>query len=82
MNGVLQCLSHTRLVRNYYLRNEQGEKEYRKYVNPYNNRGTKGEISVCMDQLMELLWCGRYRYITPVFMKNALEKYKREEFKG
>ncbi|GAU92856.1 hypothetical protein RvY_04882 [Ramazzottius varieornatus] len=82
MSGVLQCLSHTKLIRSFYLRNAQGEKMYRQKVNPNNNRGTKGLISVYMDLLMELLWSGRYRWISPVFMKDALTHYKREDFYG
>ena len=71
MSSILQCLAHTKAIREYY---KTGR--FKEDINFENPKGTKGRISVFMAELMHRLWHGGYRYFAPKFMKYYLAQEK------
>eukprot|EP01065_Artemidia_motanka_P040811 TRINITY_DN518_c0_g2_i1.p1 TRINITY_DN518_c0_g2~~TRINITY_DN518_c0_g2_i1.p1 ORF type:complete len:2026 (+),score=546.13 TRINITY_DN518_c0_g2_i1:130-6207(+) len=77
MNSALQCLSHCRLLRDYFL-----HQEYRYHCNTSNNvMGQQGRVAVVFAQLMERLHCAREPWITPRAFKGFMAKTW-QQFRG
>ena len=64
MSSVLQCLSNTVEIRDYFL----GE-FYKRDINLVNPLGHKGVLAECFSACLSSLWRGGSTYITPVRLK-------------
>ena len=57
MNSVVQCLSNTRELRDYFI-----EGRYLADINTTNPLGFKGELAKCYSGIIRKLWSGEYEY--------------------
>ena len=57
MNSVVQCLSNTRELRDYFI-----EGRYLADINTTNPLGLKGELAKCFSGIIRKLWLGEYEY--------------------
>ena len=57
MNSVVQCLSNTRELRDYFI-----EGRYLADINTTNPLGFKGELAKCFSGIIRKLWSGEYEY--------------------
>ena len=64
MSSVLQCLSNTVEIRDYFL----GE-FYKRDINLVNPLGHKGILAECFSACLRSLWSGDSAYITPLRLK-------------
>ena len=60
MSSVLQCLSNTLEVRDFFL----GGK-YRNDINKDNPLGCQGQLAECFNTMIDKLWSGKMEYISP-----------------
>ena len=70
MSSVLQSLSNTVEVRDFFL----GE-EYKKDVNVSNPLGCKGKMAECFSEVVNSLWYGGRQYFYPRKLKVSIFKY-------
>eukprot|EP01060_Flectonema_neradi_P038129 TRINITY_DN791_c1_g1_i1.p1 TRINITY_DN791_c1_g1~~TRINITY_DN791_c1_g1_i1.p1 ORF type:complete len:607 (+),score=84.63 TRINITY_DN791_c1_g1_i1:344-2164(+) len=66
MNSALQCLSHTKLLREYFTRDH-----YVHHLNSNNPIAFGGEIASVFAQLMKNLWAGN-SYVIPTVFRRTL----------
>ena len=69
MNSVVQCLSNTRELRDYFI-----EGRYLADINTTNPLGFKGELAKCFSGIIRKLWLGEYEYFPPVKLKQVINK--------
>ena len=67
MNSVVQCLSNTRELRDYFI-----EGRYLADINTTNPLGFKGELAKCFSGIIRKLWSGEYEYFPPVKLKQVI----------
>ena len=67
MNSVVQCLSNTRGLRDYFI-----EGHYLADINKVNPLGFKGELAKCFSMIIRKLWSGEYEYFSAVKLKNVI----------
>uniref|UniRef100_A0A4W3JQ38 Ubiquitin carboxyl-terminal hydrolase 8 n=1 Tax=Callorhinchus milii TaxID=7868 RepID=A0A4W3JQ38_CALMI len=60
MNSILQCLSNTPSLAEYFIKNY-----YLQDINRANILGHKGEVAEEFGVVMKSLWSGQYKYISP-----------------
>lgn len=65
MNSVVQCLSNSISLTDYLV---QGG--FRKHIN--RSGRTQGRIVEELAAVLEALWCGRYKFISPVHLKQTI----------
>ena len=58
MNSALQCLSNTRLLRDYFLK-----EEFLYDINPKAPMGAGGELTVEFARLLSAMWDGTHKYV-------------------
>lgn len=76
LNSAVQCLSHSPLLRLYFLSNR-----YRSDINVNNPLGSGGKLAKEFANLFYSLWETNVLYITPTRFKRALDKIK-PQFSG
>lgn len=69
MSSALQCLSHTRLLVEYF-KNEA----YLKDINLRNRDGTNGKLAVAFGELLRVLWTSEKKRFSPNEFKRILAK--------
>ena len=75
MNSVLQCLSNTPELRDYFVSGR-----YLANINSENPLGFEGKLAKCFCRILRQLWSGEYEYFSP---KKLLEIVaKRSEYFG
>ncbi|KAJ9438811.1 putative ubiquitin carboxyl-terminal hydrolase 11 [Diplonema papillatum] len=74
MAAALQCLSHTRLLREYFLNHA----DYAFEINTKSTWGMGGKLAVAYAELMENLWCTSERVIAPRRFRNVFGQYRPE----
>jgi hypothetical protein len=70
MNSVLQCLSHTQGLTEYFL-----QKSYESDVNYDNSDGSGGDVMKSYGDLINKLWDGGDKSLKPTDFKNSLSKH-------
>lgn len=65
MNSVLQCLSNTPQLRDYFVSGR-----YLANINADNPLGFEGKLAKCFSVILRKLWSGEYKYFSP---KNLME---------
>uniref|UniRef100_H3BG05 Ubiquitin carboxyl-terminal hydrolase 8 n=1 Tax=Latimeria chalumnae TaxID=7897 RepID=H3BG05_LATCH len=76
MNSVLQCLSNTPHLAEYFIRNY-----YQEDINRANILGHKGEVAEEFGVIMKALWAGQYRYLSPRDFKITIGRIN-DQFAG
>ncbi|XP_071942708.1 ubiquitin carboxyl-terminal hydrolase 8-like [Antedon mediterranea] len=70
MNSVVQCLSNTKYLTDYFVGNiYQGD------INRQNVLGRKGEVAEDYAVVIRALWSGQYRAVSPRDLSNTVIKY-------
>ncbi|TYZ59898.1 hypothetical protein PybrP1_009211 [[Pythium] brassicae (nom. inval.)] len=69
MSSALQCLSHTRLLVEYF-KNEA----YLKDINLRNRDGTNGKLAVAFGELLRVLWTSEKKRFAPNEFKRVLAR--------
>ncbi|XP_072421519.1 ubiquitin carboxyl-terminal hydrolase 8 isoform X1 [Chiloscyllium punctatum] len=69
MNSILQCLSNTPHLAEYFNKNF-----YQQDINRSNILGHKGEVAEEFGVIMKSLWSGQYKYISPRDFKGRIGK--------
>ena len=67
MNSVLQCLSNTQLVRDYFVNGR-----HLADINKSNPLGFKGELAKSFSFLIRKLWSGEYEYYAPKKLRSVI----------
>uniref|UniRef100_A0A0K2TUS0 Ubiquitin carboxyl-terminal hydrolase n=1 Tax=Lepeophtheirus salmonis TaxID=72036 RepID=A0A0K2TUS0_LEPSM len=68
MNSILQCISNFTVMAKYFLEN--------KYLNDLNKKSdTKGDIAREYSALLQQMWSGNVKSISPSDMKRVIGKY-------
>ena len=67
MNSVIQCLSNTAAVRDYFI-----EGHYLADLNRSNPLGFQGELAKCFSGIIRKLWSGEYDYFYPRKLKKVI----------
>lgn len=70
MSSALQCLSHTRLLVEYF-KNEA----YLRDINLRNRDGTNGKLAVAFGELLRVLWTSEKKRFAPNEFKRVLAKF-------
>lgn len=70
MSSALQCLSHTRLLVEYF-KNEA----YLRDINIRNRDGTNGKLAVAFGELLRVLWTSDKKRFAPNEFKRVLAKF-------
>uniref|UniRef100_K3WLF0 Ubiquitin carboxyl-terminal hydrolase n=1 Tax=Globisporangium ultimum (strain ATCC 200006 / CBS 805.95 / DAOM BR144) TaxID=431595 RepID=K3WLF0_GLOUD len=70
MSSALQCLSHTRLLVEYF-KNEA----YLRDINLRNRDGTNGKLAVAFGELLRVLWTSDKKRFAPNEFKRVLAKF-------
>ncbi|CAD5117909.1 DgyrCDS6654 [Dimorphilus gyrociliatus] len=70
MNSTIQCLSFTVQLTNYFI-----SKQYENDINLHNKLGTGGEIANEYAHLIQNLWSGHNRSITPIDFREVIIKH-------
>jgi ubiquitin carboxyl-terminal hydrolase 6/32 len=73
MSSALQCLSHTRLLCEYFQGNA-----YLRDINLVNRDGTEGRLAIAFGQLVCTLWSSHKSRFAPSDFKAVLSKYNRQ----
>ena len=81
MNSMLQCLSHTRPLTDYFLRDEEGEPFYVRQINEKNPLGSGGDLARAYASFIRDAWSGSYSTVTPSALKRAVSGWK-SQFSG
>ncbi|XP_015784406.1 ubiquitin carboxyl-terminal hydrolase 19 [Tetranychus urticae] len=76
MNAVLQCLSNTQELRDYFMENH-----FKEDLNEKNVFGTGGQLAVSFAVLMKHLWSGAHPSYSPSKLKSLLSD-KLSQFSG
>ncbi|XP_017297008.1 ubiquitin carboxyl-terminal hydrolase 8 [Kryptolebias marmoratus] len=76
MNSILQCLCNTPGMSDYFNNNY-----YLEDINRSNILGHKGEVAEEFAVIIQSLWAGQYKYISPRDFKNTIGKIN-EQFAG
>lgn len=69
MSSALQCLSHTRLLVEFF-KNEA----YLRDINLHNRDGTNGKLAVAFGELLRVLWTSEKKRFSPNEFKRVLAK--------
>ncbi|XP_065176067.1 ubiquitin carboxyl-terminal hydrolase 19-like, partial [Sycon ciliatum] len=69
LNSILQCLSHTRELRHYFIANE-----FTKDVSVGNPLGYNGHLASAYAKLLAQLWSGEDQSVTPFLLQKILAK--------
>lgn len=77
INTPLQCLSHTPLLKDYFL-----SKAYLRDVNTTNKMGSQGRVAHLYAQLLSELWAASRKCVNPRSFKDALAKLSDGQFAG
>ena len=67
MNSVIQCLSNTSELRNYFI-----DGRYLADINKINPLGFNGELAKCFSQVVRKLWSGEYQSFQPKKLKSII----------
>ena len=67
MNSVLQCLSNTQVVRDYFVNGR-----HLADINRDNPLGFKGELAKAFSFLIRKLWSGEYEYFAPKKLRSVI----------
>merc|ERR1711977_706034 len=70
MNSALQCLSHTRLLWDYFLNHD-----FQFDVNMTAKYGMAGHLAVSFFELLQELWLSRNRVCAPRGFKDTLGQF-------
>ena len=81
MNSMLQCLSHTRPLTDYFLRDQEGEPFYLRQINEKNPLGSGGDLARAYASFIRDAWSGSYSTVTPSALKRAVSGWK-SQFSG
>jgi len=76
MNSVIQCLSNTTPLRDYFL-----VREFQKDLNQDNPLGYGGKLAISFAILMRILWSGKARSHAPMKLKHLVAQ-KASQFAG
>ncbi|XP_053534175.1 ubiquitin carboxyl-terminal hydrolase 8 [Ictalurus punctatus] len=76
MNSILQCLSNTPFMAEYFNRNR-----YQDDINKSNILGHKGEVAEEFGAIMKALWSGQFKFISPRDFKITIGKIN-DQFSG
>ncbi|OHT11530.1 Clan CA, family C19, ubiquitin hydrolase-like cysteine peptidase [Tritrichomonas foetus] len=77
LNSALQCLCHTPIICDFFLKNEN----WRLQVNNDNKKGSNGHVVDLFCELMHDMWSGNNNKIRPSELKNAIGE-KAHQFAG
>ena len=70
MNSVVQCLSATTLLSEYFINDM-----YLRHINRKNPLGRGGEVVEEFAVVIKALWSGQYRSISPRDLRDTVYKY-------
>ena len=73
MNSILQCLISTENLVNYFLNSD-----YKKDLNRSNHLGFRGEIADEFSIIVQAIWSGRYRIISPRRFKAIIGEFNQQ----
>jgi hypothetical protein len=71
MNSVLQCMSNTYCVTDFFVSNR-----YKSQVNINNVLGHKGEVAKVYAKLMKDMWCDGYTKVVPRNFKRTIGEFQ------
>jgi len=72
MNSMLQCLSHTRPLTDYFLRDEDDAPKYVQDINEKNPLGCGGNLARAYADFVRDAWSGSYSTVVPAQLKKAV----------
>ncbi|XP_063220318.1 ubiquitin carboxyl-terminal hydrolase 32 isoform X2 [Bacillus rossius redtenbacheri] len=70
MNAALQCVSNTRALTEYFIKNIHHYE-----LNRTNSLGMKGHIAKRYGELIQELWSGNYKTVAPLKLRWTIAKY-------
>lgn len=70
LNSALQCLSHMRLLTDYFL-----STRFQQDLNRGNPLGTGGELALVYNELIRELWFGSTSQLSPIALKRAIARF-------
>ncbi|CAG0916096.1 unnamed protein product [Notodromas monacha] len=76
MNSIIQCISNTRELRDYFLRDA-----HKPELNRTNPLGMQGKLAVAFGNLLHSMWSGREMSVAPTLIKKILA-HKASQFLG
>ncbi|XP_012281573.1 ubiquitin carboxyl-terminal hydrolase 8 [Orussus abietinus] len=71
MNSIIQCLSNTASLAEYF-----NDNMYVDDLNTSNDNGTHGQVAEEVAQVIKALWRGQYKSISPRDLKGVIGQYK------
>ncbi|XP_019850806.1 PREDICTED: ubiquitin carboxyl-terminal hydrolase 4-like isoform X2 [Amphimedon queenslandica] len=81
LNSVLQCLSNTEPLVEYFIGKEgKAEKPYKKHINRNNPLGLGGVIAESFGALLNDMWTGQNSYLIPRRLRNVIARHAPELF--
>ncbi|RHX98422.1 hypothetical protein DYB36_004062, partial [Aphanomyces astaci] len=76
LNSVLQCLSNSKPLLDYFFQTDNdGGRVYMREINPRNPLGMGGKIAKAYAKLMEKMWSGESKVVTPSDLKYVIGEY-------
>lgn len=76
MNVVIQCLSNTQELRDYF-----ADDHFKEDINEKNPLGSGGHLAISFAVLLRHLWSGKHSYYSPAKLKSLLSE-KFSQFSG
>jgi ubiquitin C-terminal hydrolase len=73
MNAVVQCLSNTPKLKDYFLNDS-----YQTDLNVENPLGFGGLVASEFSLLVYALWLGKFKQISPICFKSTIGKYNEQ----
>ncbi|CAM9309721.1 unnamed protein product [Chrysoparadoxa australica] len=71
MNSMLQCLSNTELLTNYFI-----NRSYEGDLNRDNPLGMNGEVAMSYANLLHDMWGGKYTIVVPAEFKKTISQFQ------
>ncbi len=73
MNSAIQCLSHVKVLTNYFLRGV-----YVGEINKNNPLGSQGAITSAFAKVIWQLWEGNSPVVIPTYFKTVISSFKKQ----
>ncbi|CAK4401890.1 unnamed protein product [Aphanomyces euteiches] len=76
LNSIIQCLSNSKPLLEYFCRlDSNGDKYYKQEINRQNPLGMNGKIAKAFAKLLEQMWSGEVKVVTPSELKHVIGEY-------
>jgi len=76
MNSGLQCLSNTREITEYFMK-----EDFKTHINNSNPLGTKGNLACAYAELIREMWTGNSDVVSPFKLKKMIGNFA-SQFSG